>query len=429
MLVNKQKQNTVLILTIAAIYLVLMASICFMSVGNYSLRAVSFVLILAFSVFMPSDKLPVIIALLFPLTEIVRISDGSRTILPFIIIIYIIKSLSFKNTKTTTLIFFFIPYVIFVLLNTISSYINFGSFINPLVTCTFVLFAYIFASQKKDDELNACIAFVFVISSLITAVSAVLFKDLSIEISGISVYNTRVAGFSSPWNFGLCMVLAWFFIAMLFKQKRIGYIVMLAGSIFFAYFAVESGTRSLLIGMCIILLHIISTLGKRLMKNRIIYISAIAILVPMGIALYYLLIFRPLIDSRGQLYDSSRLDLWSYYWDLFTSNPNIMFFGLGCNNLASYAINNSILTAHNVFVEMIVELGVVGTILFIGIIVFIFRKAQKNPLKNDMMIPILIYCTFMMTQSGLSTELLYFLFALACQRYPKVKQQINDQFE
>lgn len=398
-----------------------------MSLGNYSLRTVSFVLILAISVFMPSDKLPIIISLLFPLTEIVRLGDDSRTVLPFVIIIYIIKAFSLKSTKTSKFIFFMIPFALFVMMNAISGFSNMNEFISPLVTCTFIFFAYVFASQKKDDCINAWIAVTFIASSVLTAVSAILFKDLSIEITEMSVYNTRIAGFSSPWNFGLCMVLSWFFVAMLFKQKRIGFILMLTGSLIFAYFAIQSGTRSLLIGMIIILLYIVISIGKRLMKNKALYISIIAILIPAGIVLYYFLIFKPLIESRGQFYDSSRVELWSYYFNVFTSNSNIMLFGLGCNNLSSYAAQNGMLTAHNIFVEMIVEMGVVGTLFFIYIIAIIFMKAQKNPLKNDMMIPIFIYCTFLMTQSGLSTELLYFLFALACQVYPKHKNMVSEK--
>ena len=98
-----------------------------------------------------------------------------------------------------------------------------------------------------------------------------------------------------------------------------------------------------------------------------------------------------------------------------------MLFGLGCNNLSLYAYNTGMLTAHNIFIEMIVELGVVGTVFFVYLIAVLFAGAQKNPFKNDMIIPIILYCTFLMTQSGLSTELLYFLIALACQTYPKTK--------
>lgn len=419
MIHNRRKQNIALLMTISVIYVTLMASIYFMHLGNYKLRTVSFALILAVSVFMPSDKLPIIISLLFPLTEIVRLSDDSRTVLPFVVIIYILKAFSPKMINTPKFFFFMMPFGLFVIMNIISSLSNFNTFINPLVTCAFIFFAYVLANQKKNDRINVWIAGAFIVSSLITAVSSVLFKDLSIEISGISVYNTRMAGFSSPWNFGLCMLLAWFFIAMLFKQRNIGYIFMIAGSAVFVYFSIKSGTRSLLIGMCIILFYIAFSFGRRLIKNKIFYFSMLAVIVPLGMILYYLWIFKPLIESRGQFYDTSRVELWSYYLDLFMNNPNVMLFGLGCNNLSSYASNTGVLTAHNIFVEMIVELGIVGVLFFVYLVAVIFTGAQKNPFKNDMMIPIILYCTFLMTQSGLSTELLYFLIALACQTYPK----------
>lgn len=421
MILNRRKQNIVFFLTISVIYATLMASIYFMNLGNYRLRTISFVLILAVSVFMPFDKLPIIISLLFPLTEIVRLDDDSRTVLPFVVMIYVLKAFSLKMIKSSKFYFFILPFGLFVVMNVISSVSNFNAFINPLVTCTFILFAYVLAFQKKDDGRNAWIAGVFAVSSLITAVSATLFEDLSVEISGVSAYHARMAGFSSPWNFGLCMLLAWFFTVMLFKQRYIGYIPMIAGSAVFVYFAIRSGTRSLLIGMCIVFFYILFAFGKRLIKNKIIYFSIIAVLIPLGAILYYFLMFKPLVESRGQFYDTSRVALWSYYFDLFANNIQVMIFGLGCNNLPSYASNTGVLTAHNIFVEMLIELGVVGSVLFVYLISVLFFGAQKNPFKNDMMIPIILYATFLMTQGGLSTELLYFLIALACQTYPRTK--------
>lgn len=421
MILNRRKQNIVLFVTISVIYVTLMASIYFMHLGNYSLRTVSFILILAVSVFMPSDRLPIIISLLFPLTEIVRLSDDSRTVLPFVVMIYILKAFSIKMIKKPNFFFFMMPFGLFVAMNIISSLSNFNTFMNPIVTCAFIFFAYVLANQKKDDTINAWIAGVFVVSSLITAVASIVYEDLSIEISGVSVYNTRMAGFSSPWNFGLCMLLAWFFTSMLFKNRNIGYVLMIAGSAAFVSFAIKSGTRSLLIGMCIVLFYIIFSFGRRLIKNKFVYFSIFAVIIPLGVIFYYLMIFKPLVESRGQFYDTSRVELWSYYLDLFSNNPAVMLFGLGCNNLSLYAYNTGMLTAHNIFIEMIVELGVVGTVFFVYLIAVLFAGAQKNPFKNDMIIPIILYCTFLMTQSGLSTELLYFLIALACQTYPKTK--------
>ena len=140
MILNRRKQNIVLFVTISVIYVTLMASIYFMHLGNYSLRTVSFILILAVSVFMPSDRLPIIISLLFPLTEIVRLGDDSRTVLPFVVMIYILKAFSIKMIKKPNFFFFMMPFGLFVAMNIISSLSNFNTFINPIVTCAFIFF-------------------------------------------------------------------------------------------------------------------------------------------------------------------------------------------------------------------------------------------------------------------------------------------------
>lgn len=422
----KRKQNTLIFLIVAGLYVAIMLLLYSMHLGNYSLRKIVFMLVIAVSVIMPTDKLPIIIAMLFPLNECIRLSDNSRTILPFIVMIYVVKAFFRKMLKPNNALLFLVPFVLFTAMNMISSMASFGSFINPLVTCIFILFAYLMSLQEKNDKLNAYIATVFVISSVITVVFSLMYKDLSMKISGSNEYATRMSGFSSPWNFGFCMLLAWFFVAFLFKQKKIKYILTLAGSVFFAYYAILSGTRSLLIGMCIVFFYLIFSAGKNIVKNKAIYYSAIFLVIPIVVILYFSVIFKPMIENRGEFYDVSRIELWSYYLDLVKSNPKILFVGLGCNNLAAYANKVGMLTAHNVFVEMIVELGVFGSILYLFLIAMIFSKAKKNPFKNDMMLPVILYVTFLFTQGGLSTELLYFLIALACQTYPRLKSQTYD---
>lgn len=423
---TKRKKNILTFLIVAVLYVAIVASLYSMHLGNYSLRRIVFMLVIVCSVLMPTEKIPIIIAMLIPLSESIRLGDNSRTILPFIVLIYVAKAFLRKILKPRSVLVFLIPFAIFMAMNMISSTVMFGNFINPLVTCAFILFAYLLSLQEKDDENNIYIAVAFIISSLITVVFSLLYKDLSMKISGSNEYATRMSGFSSPWNFGFCMLLAWFFVAFLFKQKKIKYILTLAGSVFFAYYAILSGTRSLLIGMCIVFFYLIFSAGKNIVKNKAIYYSAIFLIIPIVVILYFSVIFKPMIENRGEFYDVSRIELWSYYLDLVKSNPKILFVGLGCNNLAAYANKVGMLTAHNVFVEMIVELGVFGSILYLFLIAMIFSKAKKNPFKNDMMLPVILYVTFLFTQGGLSTELLYFLMALACQTYPRLKPQTYD---
>ena len=79
----KRKQNTLIFLIVAGLYVAIMLLLYSMHLGNYSLRKIVFMLVIAVSVIMPTDKLPIIIAMLFPLNECIRLSDNSRTILPY----------------------------------------------------------------------------------------------------------------------------------------------------------------------------------------------------------------------------------------------------------------------------------------------------------------------------------------------------------
>lgn len=177
--------------------------------------------------------------------------------------------------------------------------------------------------------------------------------------------------------------------------------------------------------MCIVFFYLVFVAGKGFVKNKAIYYSVMFLLIPIVAILYLSIIFKPMIENRGEFYDVSRVELWSYYFDFVKSNIKVFLVGLGCNNLSAYAAKVGMLTAHSVFVEMFVELGVIGTIFYLFLISIIFAKAQKNPFKNNMMIPIILYLTFLFTQGGLSTELLYFLIALACQTYPRPQKEMQ----
>ena len=61
----KRKQNTLIFLIVAGLYVAIMLLLYSMHLGNYSLRKIVFMLVIAVSVIMPTDKLPIIIAMLY----------------------------------------------------------------------------------------------------------------------------------------------------------------------------------------------------------------------------------------------------------------------------------------------------------------------------------------------------------------------------
>ncbi len=427
---NERKQDIALYVSAAVIFITLAASIYMMSMGNYVVRTASFVLVLAIAFVMPVDKMPAIIALLFPIVEIIKLSDDSRTVLPFVIILYIIKVILAKKYNFKKLVFFIIPYGMFVVINVINGIMRFDNFASPLVTCVFILFAFLFGSQKKSDKINIQTAALYIISAAFTAVESIVFKDVALMFSTAHEYTIRYSGFSSPWNFGLCMVLGWLFVVYLFEKRKIGYVLLAAGTVFFVYFAGETGTRSLLASMAVVVAYIAISIIKRTKKLSHLLRAVIVFAIPVFAIVYWLFILEPMLESRGNMYDSARVELWSYYLNLFINDKFIFFFGIGCNNIPLYAKSHNMLTAHNIFIEMLVELGIVGIILFIILIAFILKKSNKNPLKNEMMLPLIIYLLFMLTQSGLSTELLYFVIALAGQVYSDGKnEKINNKYK
>lgn len=133
-------------------------------------------------------------------------------------------------------------------------------------------------------------------------------------------------------------------------------------------------------------------------KSKTIGFSFIALIVGLGIIV---LVFPDMIkklindfsvsSKNNTLLDklndftSSRVKIWSVYWKDWISNPLFIIFGKG---ISSPVLIKSVkplhtvnISPHNMYFTMLYQLGIIGTILFITLVVFVIKDALKGKTK------------------------------------------------
>ena len=145
---------------------------------------------------------------------------------------------------------------------------------------------------------------------------------------------------------------------------------------------------------------------------KLIIIFAILVLIIFLFAKSLNINLLEILNQRSSIKTGSgRLKIWSNGIKLFKQNP---FFGIGLYNFQNYNIRifNDSHYLHNTFLAVLVENGLMGSLMFfLFLISFIFKKGNQD---IEKVIKLIIYGQLVMLffLSGIINEFLYFTFAI-----------------
>ncbi|WP_455539190.1 O-antigen ligase family protein [Terrisporobacter sp.] len=209
------------------------------------------------------------------------------------------------------------------------------------------------------------------------------------------------------------------FLLLLYKilNKEYKYIPMFCITLISIVFTFSrGGTLGIVTGTLIL---IIKNIRKESFKNKIfryiIFVVAIIILFIitnqisikfLGISLNKIIEGR-IEDSGG----SGRVDIWIRAINIFKQNP---IFGIGIFNFQGYNLYyfNDYHHIHNTFLEMMVENGIVGFIIFTTFLISFFLNESVNEESCLFKIIILSLIVELIFLSGISFEIMYIMFAV-----------------
>lgn len=339
---------------------------------------------------------------MLPCAPILKIDPEQVSYFTFMFLAYNAKFLIKYIIRDREKIIKLIPLFILFCYNLIFSGIN-----QIIANITMVLGLVMVMSVRVDEKLNFQWAIYAFSAGILLASIIALFKEQSIILEKFIEEGTiklseeefidRFAGLQGNPNYytmDITIAIACLIATMSIKKfNLIGLILVTSLAVFGLMSASKSFLLSLvLLAVCLLIKTAFSK--DIIMSLKIIIIFATLIL---GIYLFdkdalntYMIRFN--IDKGANISEIStgRSDIWISYLQSIISDPYILIFGNGLNTTLHNAKG-----AHNTYIETLFSLGVLGSIILLGVIRFIIKNNaySKTSVSNKyiLLIPVLLY--------------------------------------
>jgi putative inorganic carbon (hco3(-)) transporter len=228
-----------------------------------------------------------------------------------------------------------------------------------------------------------------------------------------------------------CVVAIAFFVAYFGLLRRHKMIALLLSPVFlYGIFATASRTGLVaLVATPVLALFVprlAARLGSRILPVYVLGAAALAVIVLVIPSVGESAAERYMTLSQYQSEEtwSGRWSLWQGAFELFASHPIL---GVGAGNFGESAMEHSETVvahsarkdevagvAHNMFLSVASELGLVGLILFVGVLFFVFTAAvsiaQRSDLGTGIILGLIVFMLAGMTLSWESHKIVYILF-------------------
>lgn len=363
-----------------------------------------------------------------PFQAITKLSADTPSIAVVLYLLFIIAQLSDNRFIVSSMIA--IPsFILFLLqINGLVQYnLSVMSIISGFLSIFFSVAAMI-AFKKVDNkyELYQKCTWTFALVILVDIYSTVLFPRLPYYIlNDKQVILDRIGRFCAlngdPNYYGQLIVVA---IALLIsnlflyaKEKRI-ILSILCGvlSVVLAINGMRSLSKGYVVGLAAVLLFVVWFFimeGKPTRQKPLWFIIFVVLGLVAALVLSDRLIM-PMVASRAETdLFTGRIDIWKNYIRMFKDHLDVVLFGAGFSNspnLIRYYMGNAE-AAHNLYIELLGNLGIIGLIMVFYIWAPAFRKWKE--LLNNM--SSLFFWGFVVTSMSLSAsanDLMYFVFPM-----------------
>jgi O-antigen ligase len=201
-------------------------------------------------------------------------------------------------------------------------------------------------------------------------------------IGGASVYRPNALT-GDPNHLGIELVIPLLLLTPLYLRLERGHRLKLPLAAVLAFLlVVELATlsRSGLLGLGAGLLVLLVPYRHRLLsRDLVVPLGAVAAVIGVVLAArwdFFLQVLRSRVDTsaRGT---STHFDVYGFVPDVLSSNP---LFGLGLNNFSVYyefVTGRTNFGPHSFYVATLVETGLVGTVLFVAFLAYVFRRLGR----------------------------------------------------
>lgn len=336
----------------------------------------------------------------------------------------ILKMMFRPPTKAHILIILFIMWAALSFYWSIDQQLTIDKLLSFIQLCAMVCFIWIFAPKVKDlDRLMLAFVLGGLLSCLLTVYNFIFNSDVFNETYRYSANNFN------PNHLGIIIALS-IVMSMQIEPKNV--IMKLINFIYkpLAIFTVIiTGSRTAAVIMASTMLMMFLLSNKKRFGQRILLV--IILLISASIFFRYIptltldRIFSTGIEiTQGDL--NGRLEIWSAAFQVFKDN-SIIGVGFGAFDVSVVAITTDIIAAHNSFISVLVELGLIGLIIFIALLLLliIYIFGIDTMYKKTMGILLLGWCLASSTGSWEHRKVTWFIFALIIGMYHKQQEDIS----
>ena len=390
------------------IYIIVIVTIFAINLGFIQASILGMCLtLLVMSFFNMGDFLVSCIALT-PLVTILKV-PGSITIVPLMVLLGIVKILFKEKIKIKKEVIWL--FLIFGLLNVINSFLRFGFQPEVYSFILLLIFIYLMMNSEKEilPKLFDKIAYTFIISMLIYCFGSDMFPNVVNVVAQKGEFTTRNVGFTNDWSYGQFLALVVALATIQVRAAKISVLKYIFLLMIFFYYLIQTGSYTGLMAISLFfILFPFSTMIDSKKKLYIVVFSAILILISFAFIAAY--IFPKMLEVRsGNFGNNGRFDLWIFYLNLFLENIDVMLCGVGIGCIKIFANQLNMLTTHNVIIEKLVELGLIGFSIFSLLLYKISKGAVCNIRKNEKLLVLITMLSTLMVQGVSGNPLPFFL--------------------
>ena len=334
-----------------------------------------------------------------PFASVLKINSSMPSMLTVYYIIFIITYL-IKNSLRVNLISIIglLGLVIVQFLDILIYNASISGIVSLFLNIIFVIVVIEYFKKKKKVSILKNSGLIFSVSMILSITIADLFPNIPFivlrEKQELLTSVNRFCGLNGDPNYysQLVLIAISLLIGVIKYEKKKNYKIIEIGMIAFLLInGLRSISKSYAITLIVLfIIYAIYEFRSASISIRKSYLNILATLFGVSIMFIILLflvfgIVIPLIESRtdsGDLF-TGRTYIWRNYLKLLFDNPEVILCGVGFSN-GSYFFGKffgSIKAAHNAYIDIIMELGILG-IIFLTIIlkdiIFNFKKILSN---------------------------------------------------
>lgn len=368
----------------------------------------------------PPQEVLILFACAIPLAPGTRALETGPSVVSALMLIMIFRTLIRRTEVPTRSFLVALVLAGISLANTVIRYQQVLPGLNGFLTLALVIVVGAYLRGQKTEQVEqlrrAC-AWGFMVSIMMAGAVGKFLPNLAhrltTNVASNSEYAYRFFGVSTPWEFAQQALIGIALAAYLRRNWRISILLTLSIAGFLTWLIILSGTFSALLSLALIggvflWTGPLSSMPKLILVPSVAAAAGAIISAAMGL----------LADVRGEAAtDNGRLEIWAAYIGVLNNDPVAMIIGFGAGSISIIAAGGLIpggLGTHNIILDFVIQFGLFGMILLVGVAKDAFRGVLGTSLSGLNWLPLAAVLLTTATQSSIGNDAILFalLFAI-----------------